>query len=233
MRLVLCTILIFLAALACPAAITKTQNTEAMDWSKATLGTVLSAEVACGSAYATTLHIDVGLAGTTAHLGVEIIVQVASEVTVNDAWSDLTRFVGLIGTATKSDFGANEAAAQTELSITNPATGNLDHNGKFVFIYPADDANIASCEIAYQTANTGDAGDTITVLNGIHNAQTVDTDIYTIDGAGGIGSNEAVLTRAVAIPPSITRARVIINNAYGATGSTVIARVRATQETGI
>jgi len=85
---------------------------------------------------------------------VEIIIQVRSEAAL-DEWSTLTRFVGPTGTAFKSDFAAQELAAQTILDVTNPTAGNLNHLGKFIFL--EDTAMIAQCEIAYITDCGADA----------------------------------------------------------------------------
>ncbi len=71
--------------------------------------------------------------------------------------------------------------------------------------------SILGTEIAYQIDNTGDAGDTITVLDGITNAQTsAASDVYTVDGSHA----SAVNTWDVAIPFSASQARVIFNNFY-------------------
>lgn len=96
------------------------------------------------------IHIDIAQSSTTANTtGVEIIVQGRKEDSL-DEWTDITRFIALaLGAATKSDFAAQEAAAQTTLSVTNPTTGNLDHVGKFIFL--EDTATIAQCEIAFIT----------------------------------------------------------------------------------
>ena len=218
------------------AALTKTENTQAMEWTKLTAtgdasGIQETGSIDVSAAYAATLHIDCCLASATAHEGTEIIVQIASEAGVDDAWTELTRFVSTAATAVKSDVGADEAIGQTVLSVTNPATGVLDHDGKFIFLYPVDDANLANCEIAYQIDNSGDAGDTITVLDGITHALTVDTDVYTVDGTSG----SAVNTWAVSIPMSASQCRVIFNNNYDddGTASTVIIRVRATKVTAL
>lgn len=232
--LILCAmLLVMLVAVPVLAVLAKTQNTEVMAWTKLTdtadtAGIKVSSEFDCSASYSANLHIYACLAETTAHDGCEVIVQVASIATTNDAWTEYRRFIMASGTAFKSDFGANEAAGQTELSITNPATGNADHDGKFVFIYPADDPNIANCEIAYQVDNSGDAGDTITVLEGITNAQTVDTDLLTCDGTAS-----AVSMVVVGLPMSASRARVIFNNSLDTSGSNVIVRVRGTKVTGI
>lgn len=95
-----------------------------------------------------TIHIDIAQSSTTANTtGIEIIVQGRKEDAL-DEWTDIVRFNALaLGAATKSDFAAQEAAAQTTLSVTNPTAGNLDHIGKFIFL--EDTAAIEKSEIAF------------------------------------------------------------------------------------
>lgn len=180
--------------------------------------------------YAHILHIDCCLASTDAHEGTEIIVQISSEADVNDSWTNWRRFVGPTGTATKSD--CNDASSGTTVYVTNPATGNLDHDGKFIFIY--DTATIANSTIAYQVDNSGDAGDTITLLEAPNTTDT-DCDIYTIDGNMEDGANSAVGTYAVELPISASYARVIFNNFYDTDGTNanVCVRVRLSKVTGL
>jgi len=102
---------------------------------------------------AATLHIDVALSSTDASTGLEIIVQGRSEAAL-DEWTELGRWIGPIGTASKADFGAQEAVGQTVLTVTNPATANLDHVGKNIFL--EDTAAIEKCEKAWLVSQSGD-----------------------------------------------------------------------------
>lgn len=101
--------------------------------------------------------VDVCQSSATANTtGIEIIVQGRKEDSL-DEWTDITGtgiVVLALGAATKSDFAAQEAAGQTVLDVTNPATGGLDNLGKFIFL--EDTATIAQCEIAYLVAQSGD-----------------------------------------------------------------------------
>lgn len=127
----------------------KTENTQALEWTVvAAQAIVETGAIDVSDCYEATLHIDCAISSTTAHTGTEIIVQVRSEASL-DEWTKLAVLVGPSGTATKSDFAAEEAAGQTTLSITNPTTGNLNHIGKFIFLQ--DTATVAQCEIAYIT----------------------------------------------------------------------------------
>lgn len=192
------------------------------EWAAITLASIREgAPVNLATYYDAMLHIIHCLAGTTAHLGTEIIVQISGNTAGDEDWRDLCRFVAGVKTAFKSDFVGDEAAGQTVLSVTDPATGNLDHLFKWIFIHQT--AIVADSEITYLVAQSGDAGDTITVQDGITNAQTAaNSDVFTCDTAGV----SAVDIFNVQLPASANRVRVIYNNGYGATGSTVVASCR-------
>jgi hypothetical protein len=135
--------------------ITKTENTQIMEWTTVTTPEVLdSGNADVSGAYSATLHIDVAVSSTAAvTVAMEIIVQLRKEAAL-DEWSTLTLYNSPIGTGVKSDFAAEEAAAQTVLSIANPATGGLDNIGKHIFL--EDTATIAQCEIAFLVSQSGD-----------------------------------------------------------------------------
>lgn len=127
---------------------TKTANQE-QAWQTITPPAVVhSTEWDVSASFYTIVTVDIcqssGTANTT---GIEIIVQGRKEDSV-DEWSIITRQnVLALGAATKSDFGAQEAVAQTELQITAPTTGGLDNIGKFIFL--EDTATINNSEIAF------------------------------------------------------------------------------------
>jgi hypothetical protein len=73
--------------------------------------------------------------------------------------------------------------------------------------------------------------DTIEVLDNLQFTHENTCDIYTVHADGEIG--ESVVSIPIMLPMNVLAARVIINNNYGATGSTVYARVRCTEVTGI
>lgn len=224
---------IFLVAVSIPrpepsqAAIAKTQNTELLGWTEVAQNAIQQSAVFDTSAsYASGLAIITALSTTTAHTGTEVIILKGSS-TADDDWTEVTRYTCCVGTGFKSDFGGDEAAAQTVLSVTNPTTGNLDHDGKWIFIEHT--GTIANCEIAFQTANSADAGDTITVMDGLTHAQTsADSDVYTCDAAVS-----AVDTRSIPVAADGSRYKIIWNNKYDADGSTVHVMARGTKMTGI
>jgi len=133
---------------------TKTEATQALEWTTVTPPeTKETGAIDVSDSLSATLHIDVALSSVTASTGLEVIVQVRSEAAL-DEWTTLTRFIGPVGTGQKSDFAAQEVVGQTVLSVTDPATGDLDHVGKFIFL--EDTATIAQCEIAWLVSQSGD-----------------------------------------------------------------------------
>ena len=136
---------------------TKTAATQMMEWTAITPPAIVeSAELDCSASFDTLLHIDIAQSSVTANTtGIEIIVQIRKEDSL-DEWTDWQRFNALaLGAATKSDFAAQEAVGQTILSVTNPTTGKLTHLGKFIFL--EDTVAIAKCEIAFVTECGADA----------------------------------------------------------------------------
>lgn len=178
--------------------------------------------------YASTLHIDCALSSTTAHTGTEIIVQVGTDTgDADDNWSTLVRFIGPIGTAISTALAATEPIAETVLAIDNPVTNNQDNDKKFKFI---ENTTQADSEIVYQVSNSADAGDTVTIQDGLTHEQDITTSImYDIDDV----VDEAVSQWQVDIPISADRIRIIYNNNFDPDGSTVFARARITKVTAL
>jgi len=107
--------------------VTKTQNTELLAWQSLALNAVIleSTEFSLANVYDAMVHVDVAIAGTTAHLGTEIIVEVRKEATV-DEWTVWQRLSVLSGkTAFSTDVASTAAAAQKVIAIANPPAGNL------------------------------------------------------------------------------------------------------------
>jgi len=185
------------------------------------------AAVDVSDAYAATLHIDCALGNTTVHTGTEIIVQISSAASGDAYWSNFMRFIGPTGTAVDANFkDATEAAGETTLSIDNPVTENVDNNKKFKFVEHDTDAN---SEIVYQTANTADDTDTITVLDGLTNEQTSSSNLLDIDHV----TTEAVIMYTLDLPMPSLRARVIYNNGYDPDGAIVYTRCRISKVTAV
>ncbi|MBE3035835.1 MAG: hypothetical protein IMZ70_01930 [Candidatus Atribacteria bacterium] len=134
----------------------KTQNTQVMEWTVVVAPAIIeSGDADVSLCYTATLHIDVALSETTAVVaGIEIIVQIKKESGV-DEWTDVARFMGPTGTGSVVHFSAEEAAAQTILSVANPTAAKFDHVGKFIFL--EDTVTVANCEIAFLTGCGADA----------------------------------------------------------------------------
>jgi len=136
--------------------ITKTETTQALEWTDlAQAGVLETGAIDVSGSRATTLHIDCCLSSTTAHTGTEIIVQVASEAGVDDAWTTIGggRFIGPVGTAISAAMPGEEVIGQTEIGLTNPVVNNFDNDGKFKFF---KNAVIANSEIVFQVSHTAD-----------------------------------------------------------------------------
>lgn len=178
--------------------------------------------------YEAVLHIDACLSEAVAETaGATIYVEVSSNTSGDSDWSVLTSFGGPTGTAFKTDLAGDEAAGQTVLSVNNPDTANLDHPSKFLFIEHT--GTPANSEIVFQVSNEGDAGDTITILDGLTNNQTsADSDIWEIDSA----TASCVAQYVVAIPMGVSRVRVIYDNTHS-TAADIYTRARISSVTAV
>ena len=184
------------------------------------------AAVDISGCYAATLHIDCCISNTTAHTGTEIIIEISSNTSGDEDWTPLVSFVGPIGTAITLALANQEAAAQTVLGITDPVTNNMDNDGKFKFI---EHGTVANSEIVFQVSNQGDAGDTITILDGLTNQQETTSYIFDIDHA----TNSPVGMYTIELPMAANRARVVYDNTYDVNGATVHTKCRISKVTAI
>ncbi len=136
---------------------TKTE-TQVLEWTVVNIGVVLeTGTIDVSDSYATTLHIDCCIIDQADHDGTEVIVEIASEASVDDAWTTIARFLGPLnssGLIITQNIPSTEAAGQTVLSLTNPVANNFSNDGKFKFIL---NDTIANSEIIYQVSNSGDA----------------------------------------------------------------------------
>jgi len=135
---------------------TKSQNTQSLEWTTVTPPAVqASAEIDLTGVYSCALHIEICQSSVTANTtGLEVIVAVRKKATV-DCWTYLPSMLVLAqAAATKSDVKTETLAGQTVLAVTDPATGNLNHLGKQIFL--EDTVTIAQCEVAFLVSQTGD-----------------------------------------------------------------------------
>lgn len=129
-------------------------ESEVLAWQEIAQNAVLeTGSIDCSASWDTVLHIYIALSSTTAHTGTEIIVQAGSEDGTDGSWSNVSRFIGPVGTAVSCAFAATEPAGETTIAIDNPVTNNMDNDGKFKFV---ENTVAADSEIVYQTANSGD-----------------------------------------------------------------------------
>jgi hypothetical protein len=220
-------IILFLSfAVNANAALTKA--VESVDtWAEVTAGTVREgATTDLSPNYQTNLCIDVSLSEATAEtIGATIVVQISSNTTGDADWIVLTTLGGPTGTGISKALGGTEAVGQTVLSVDNPATANLNHHGKLLFI---ENTTPANSELVYSVSDSGDAGDTITVQDGLTTEQTAAAStIWSIDGTAS-----AIAQYVVNIPDTAYRVRVLYDN-INSTGADIFTRARITKMTGI
>ena len=191
-------------------ALTKGEQTILDEWAVTTNGSIrLGVELDVSSAYYCDLDIKAVLAEAVASTGQPevIIMKTGKASPAKDDWSPLMRLIGPSGTpVTPLAFDATEPAAETVIACTNPVTAGIDNDGKYKFI---KNTTLANSEVVFQTANSGDAGDTITILDGLANEQTAAASvIMDIDDV----SNEVVAQWAITIDClSLSRIRLIYN----------------------
>ena len=214
-------------------ALTKGSQTTLDEWALQTnadttavrLGTALDVR----TAYQCTLNIKAALTEAVASTGTpEIIIQVSGEGTpAKDDWTTYMRLVGPAGTPVTDTLNATEPAGETVLAVVDPATSNVDNDPKFKFLLHT---TVANSEVVYQISNTADAGDTITILDGLANEQDTNTQIWDIDSA----TVEAVGQWTVTIDcMSLAWIRVIYNADYDADGPNLHTSCAYTLNTGI
>ena len=137
----------------------------------------LGAELDVSSAYQCKLYIKAVLGEAVASTGQpKIIIQSTGESSpAKDDWTVELPLIGPQGTPiTPLALDDTEPADDTVIACTNPVTAGIDNDGKFKFI---KNTTVANSEVIFQTANSGDAGDTITLLDGLANEQTAATSV--------------------------------------------------------
>ena len=185
------------------------------DWNAVAQNTIEHSTVYdFSTAYVGFLQIQAALDTTTAHTGTKFVVQVLTNTSGDEDWSDLTQFIELIGTAA-TDLIENNPLNATETSITLTAHA-LTVVGKWLLI---EDSTLANSELVFQIAT--DTND-IDILDGVTNAHVATTAIFNL-----------AFVKNIYIPPPVYKARVLVINTYDADGSTLNYRVRTTKVTGI
>ena len=200
-------------------ALTKGSQTTLDEWVVTANAAVrLGTELDVSFAYHCTLYIKAALGEGVASTGQpEVIIQTTGEASpAKEDWTNYARMVGPVGTPVVPTLNATEPAGETSLATLNPATENIDNDGKFKFLRHN---TIANSEVVFQTANSGDGGDTITILDGLTNEQDTNTIVVDIDDA----RNEAVAQWTLGINCiGISRIRIIYNADYDTDGPDVV-----------
>jgi len=187
-------------------ALTKGSQTTLDEWAlTANAAERLGAELDVSTAYSCTLYIKAALAEAVASTGQpKIIIETTGKTSpASEDWTPFLFITGPSGTPIVLALNDTEPVGETVIACTNPVTANMDNNGKYKFI---KNTTAANCEIIYQVSNSGDAGDTITILPGLSNEQTAAASIIVdIDSP----TQEAVLQRSYDINcTSISRIRI-------------------------
>lgn len=228
-------ILPFIPAHTAMAALTKTENTEALGWTLLTdtadaAGIKETGSIDVSGSYDTVLLVDVCGAEAGAHPGTQVIVLISSEAGVDGSWTPLTEYVTDAVTFVKLDVnGVNTGAV---LDANGIDTAHFNHDGKIIFCY--DTGTIGNSDILYQISHD-DGADTITCLNEPDHAQDTDCDLFTVDGdVSTAGCQSAVNSRPIPIPMAASQVNVIFNNWYGlGSDMNVLVRVRVIKATAL
>ena len=212
-------------------ALTKGSQTTLDEWAVTAKTAIrLGTELDVSTAYGCTLNIKAALGEAVASTGQpEVIVQVTGEATpAKDDWTTYMRLVGPVGTPVVLALDATEPAAETVIACTNPVTALIGNDGKFKFIKNTTPAN---SEVIFQTENSLDAGDTITILDGLANEQTAAASIIVDINSARV---EVVAQWTLNIDcTSLSRIRVIYNADYDTDGPGVYCFCAYTLHTGI
>ena len=165
---------------------------------------------------AVTVLIDHGRTATTAFVGkgTQYIVEASQKASGDDAWIPLATFEAEIATAVETTADGAEAAGQTVIEC-NDQVPSIDD---FVFW---ENATLALSEWGRVVArNAGVGVETFTLEDGLTNAQAVAKKIY----------NKAHRWSWVFEVGSLTRMRVVVNNAAPTTSVAIKARVACITE---
>ena len=211
-------------------ALSKGSQTTLDEWALTANAAVrLGTELDVSSAYYCKLYIKAALGEAVASTGQpEVIIQSTGEASpAKDDWTNEMRLIGPSGTPVCPTLNATEPAGETSLATLNPATENIDNDGKFKFLLHT---TVANSEVVFQTANGGDGGDTITILDGLTNEQDTNTKVLDIDDV----SNEVVAQWAIVIDClTLSRIRVIYNADKDTDGPDVYCFSAYTLNTGV
>ena len=168
--------------------------------------------------YEAALHIDVALSTTAvAHTGTKTIIQVTSNTTGDEDWSDFMQIVGPTGTANSEAITNDPLAAASTTATVASTTGYVADGVLPIFILDGTVANSELCLLVSAVADTS-----LTWLDGTTNEHAVSTVIFNV-----------VESFVIALPMYANRVRVIYDNTYDVDGSTVHTKCRISKVTAV
>lgn len=201
-------------------AITKS-SASVTDWTAVAANAVgESATVDLSALYGAILHIQAFLDSETANgSGSEFIVQVSANSSGDEDWTDYYRFVDLVGTANAEAITNNPLAAGST-TITCASTTGYTVSALASPWRAIEDSTLANSELILQTGVTTNTN--ITILDGTTNSHAQSTNMYSL-----------AMVKDVLIPLSYQRARVVVNNNYTSSGSSLNYKVMISKITAV
>ena len=166
-------------------------------------------------AYEATLMLQLALTTETAHAGTRIVVQVSDNDAGDEDWFKLTAFMALQATAASEAITNAPAAIGTTVFTCASTTGFTAVGRRFL----QDITVFANSEWLDQISYA--AGVSITMVDGCARAHAQNSVLYT-----------QADSRAILLPSTARRVRVLYDNTYAPTGSAIAVRSRITAVTG-
>jgi len=170
--------------------------------------------------YHSTVHVDVALGTTAAHIGTRIILETSSSAADDEFWTPRQDFVALVGTNNTEPVTNNPLALGATLITVADTTG-----------YTVGLADLETL-LVFLLDNTVANSELIRVVSYVNN-----TSVTIKDGVKREHANTSVLSNiaasfAIDIPFAL-RARVLIDNMCDTDGATVYSRMRLVRTTAI
>lgn len=176
------------------------------DWSAVAEGATDESTVIDISAnYMTAVHIQAFTDMNDAHEGTEFVIQVSGMSSGDEDWSDLTRFIALVGDGDAEPIDDDPLTGSTTITASNTGGGyETAPMGKWIAI---ENGTLVNSELVWLTAFTTDTD--LTILENTTNAHAKSTLLWDI-----------AMSRTIIIPFGVGyRARVICNNGYDIDGT--------------
>lgn len=205
-----------------------TQTPAAVDvWAEVAADTVREgATTTVSDSYQSILHIDMAVNTTTAHAtGTRIIVQTSSSATADEFWTNYMDFVGPTGTANTEAVLLPDPLAVGAVMIEVADETGFTANGLLeVFLEDATPANSEIVLLAKSNTDTGaGTNDRFDLVDGTTRAHAITTSIL----------SNLCKSYEIVLPLGTVRVRVLIDNTYQTTPSTVFTRTRIVEVTAL